>query len=83
MKKKRTLSKVFSYIGRYKFLLPISLLLALVTVALTLYVPILIGEAITVIENLIVNGDNGHFENGETRRLRFKEHFLLILKVKK
>ena len=44
-----TMKKVLGYIGRYKFLLPISILLALITVALTLYVPILIGDAIDFI----------------------------------
>lgn len=44
-----TLKKVLKYIGRYKFLLPITLLFATVTVALTLYVPILIGDAIDLI----------------------------------
>ena len=44
-----TMKKVLGYIGRYKLLLPISMLLALVTVALTLYVPILIGDAIDFI----------------------------------
>ncbi len=44
-----TVKKVLGYIGRYKLLLPVSMLLALITVALTLYVPILIGEAIDLI----------------------------------
>ena len=44
-----TMKKVLGYIGKYKLLLPISMLLALVTVALTLYVPILIGDAIDLI----------------------------------
>ena len=44
-----TMKKVLGYIGRYKLLLPLSMLLALVTVALTLYVPILIGDAIDMI----------------------------------
>lgn len=44
-----TLKKVLKYIGKYKLLLPISALLALVSVALTLYVPILIGNAIDAI----------------------------------
>ena len=44
-----TMKKVLGYIGRYKLLLPVSILLALVTVALTLYVPIIIGEAIDLI----------------------------------
>ncbi len=45
-KNDRTLKRVLFYIGRYKYLLPISVLMALISVALTLYVPILIGEAI-------------------------------------
>lgn len=48
-KNQRTLSKVLRYIGKYKLLLPISMLLALITVALTLYVPKLIGDAIDLI----------------------------------
>lgn len=63
MKKKSTLAKVLTYIGKYKFLLPVSILLAIITVALTLYVPILIGDAITVIEEMTVGG--GDEKNGE------------------
>ncbi len=48
-KKSATLKRVLKYIGRYKLLLPITLLFAAVTVALTLYVPILIGDAIDLI----------------------------------
>ena len=48
MKNRSTLKKVLKYIGRYKYLLPVSILLALATVALTLYVPILIGDAIDI-----------------------------------
>jgi ATP-binding cassette subfamily B protein len=44
--KSGTLRKVLKYIGKYKFLLPVSMFFALVTVALTLYVPMLIGDAI-------------------------------------
>ena len=44
-----TLRRVLKYIGKYKLLLPVSLTLALITVVLTLYLPILIGEAIDVI----------------------------------
>ncbi len=44
-----TLSKVLRYIGKYKLLLPVSILLALVSVALTLYIPIIIGEVIDII----------------------------------
>ena len=47
--KNGTLKRVFGYIGRYRYLLPVSLLFALVTVAVTLLVPFLIGEAIDCI----------------------------------
>ena len=56
--RKGTLGKVLRYIGNYKFLLPISILLALITVALTLYVPKLIGEAI----DQIIDVGNVNFE---------------------
>ena len=52
------LKKVLKYIGRYKFFLPITLLFAVITVALTLYVPILIGDAI----DLIIGKDNVNLE---------------------
>ena len=42
----KTLKKALSYIGRYKFFLPISILISIVSVGLNLYSPILIGEAI-------------------------------------
>ncbi len=44
-----TLKKLLRYIGRYKLLLPFTMLFALITVALTLYVPKLIGDAIDLI----------------------------------
>ncbi|MBR2466360.1 MAG: ABC transporter ATP-binding protein [Clostridia bacterium] len=44
-----TMKKVLAYIGRYKLLLPISILLALFTVASSLYFPVLIGDAIDCI----------------------------------
>ena len=48
-KKTSTLRKVLNYIGKYKFLMLISALLAVGIVALTLYVPILIGDSIDLI----------------------------------
>ena len=57
-KNPKTLSKVLRYIGKYKLLLPISMLLALITVALTLYIPLLIGDAI----DLIVGKGNVDFD---------------------
>ena len=44
-----TMKKVLSYIGKYKLLLPISAILALITVITTLYFPVLIGDAIDCI----------------------------------
>ncbi len=49
MNNKSILKKVFSYIGRYKYVLFLSLLLAVLSVGLTLYVPVLIGNAIDFI----------------------------------
>ena len=50
MKRKRTVVKrVLQAIGKYKIWLAASLVLALLTVALTLYAPILVGDAIDYI----------------------------------
>lgn len=49
MKNKGTLKKVFSYIGKYKYFLILSMFFAAVTVGLTLYAPILVGKAIDCI----------------------------------
>ena len=57
IKKTKTLGKVLSYIGRYRLLLPVSIILALITVLLTLYLPMLIGDAI----DLIVDKGNVDF----------------------
>lgn len=58
IKKNKTLPKLMRYIGKYKLLIPVSMLFALITVALTLYVPKLIGDAI----DLIVGKDNVDFD---------------------
>jgi len=55
---KDTLRKVLKYIRTYRILLLISIILAAATVALTLYVPILIGNAI----DFIVGPDNVNFK---------------------
>lgn len=44
-----TFTKVMRYIGRYRFLLAISIVLSALTVVLTLYVPVLFGDAIDCI----------------------------------
>lgn len=49
MNSKKTLKRVFTYIDKYKYLLILSLVFAAVSVALTLYAPILIGNAIDCI----------------------------------
>ena len=59
-----TLKKALVYIGQYKLFLPLSILLALISVALTLYVPILIGNAI----DLIISAGNVDF-NGIVENL--------------
>lgn len=53
-----TLRKVLKYIKEYRTLLTISIVLAASTVALTLYVPILIGNAI----DCIIGPDNVNFK---------------------
>lgn len=53
-----TLKKALKYIGRYRMLLPVSITLAIISVGLTLYVPVLIGQAIDV----IVDKDNVNIE---------------------
>ena len=52
-----TIKKVLGYIGKHKIYLAISICLAVVAVALTLYVPILIGDAIDEIGNSPINID--------------------------
>jgi ATP-binding cassette subfamily B protein len=47
--KNKTIGKVFQYIKKYQIFVILSLILAAVSVALTLYVPILIGRAIDCI----------------------------------
>ena len=57
MSRRKTLKRVLQYIDKYKYYLIISILFATVTVALTLYAPILIGNAI----DLIVGKSNVDF----------------------
>ncbi len=55
---KGTLKKVLKYVGRHGFLMALSVILAAASVALTLYAPILIGDAI----DLIMGRNNVDFE---------------------
>ena len=45
-KHKSTLKRILDYIGSYKWMVVLSLVLAAVTVATTLYAPILVGEGV-------------------------------------
>ena len=49
MSQKETIRKVLRYIRKYRFRVILSLILAALTVALTLYVPILTGDAVDLI----------------------------------
>lgn len=49
MNQKDTLFKVFKYTGKYKMFLIFSIVLSVISVALTLYIPILTGDAIDLI----------------------------------
>lgn len=46
---KETIKKVLNYIGKYKIFLFLSLVLAVIVVAFTLYIPILTGQAVDLI----------------------------------
>ena len=48
-KRKSTMKKVWHYLKNYRFLLIVSVVMAAVTVAGSLYVPILVGDAIDYI----------------------------------
>lgn len=48
-KKNGTLKKVLQYIAVYRFFIALSVILSVITVALTLYIPILVGRAIDFI----------------------------------
>lgn len=56
--KASTIKKVLSAIKKYRLLLFISILLALITVGFTLYIPIIIGDAI----DLIIGKENVDFD---------------------
>ena len=49
MSQKETMKRVLRYIKKYRLVVALSLLLAAVTVALTLYIPILTGDAVDLI----------------------------------
>lgn len=49
MKQSVTLKKILNYIRRYRFMVALSIFLAAVTVVLTLYIPILTGDAVDLI----------------------------------
>ena len=49
MNNKEIIKRIFAYVGRYKILLALSMLLAGVSVAGSLYIPVLIGNVIDFI----------------------------------
>ena len=49
MKNKSTIKRLLFYIGRYKLLIPVSLLLSILATAISLYIPVVIGDAIDLI----------------------------------
>ncbi|MBQ1488376.1 MAG: ABC transporter ATP-binding protein [Lachnospiraceae bacterium] len=58
-----TISKLLKFLGRYKLLLLVSLLLSAVTVVLQLYIPVLYGKCIDyAVKKGDVNFDAMHFE---------------------
>ena len=49
MKQGETIKKILKYIHKYRFMVALSILLATITVVLTLYIPILTGNAVDLI----------------------------------
>ena len=47
--KKQTFKRLFDIIGKYKMMLVLTVILALVFVVVSLYIPILVGDAVDVI----------------------------------
>ncbi|MBQ2793918.1 MAG: ABC transporter ATP-binding protein [Clostridia bacterium] len=45
----RVLRRALKYIGKYRLLLPVSAIFTVITVALSLYIPVLVGDAIDLI----------------------------------
>src|SRR5574344_1000092 len=70
---KNTIKKVLKYIKHYSFLSLLSLIFAALTVALTLYVPILIGQGI----DCIVSKGNVNFE--ELKLIAIKIVIVILL----
>ncbi len=71
-KNKGTLKKVFSYIGKYKYFLILSMFFAAVTVGLTLYAPILVGKAI----DCIIGKGNVDFVNMKSILIKVAVNFV-------
>jgi ATP-binding cassette subfamily B protein len=71
---RKTLKKVLRYAGKYHFLIAISMILAIVTALLSLYVPILAGNAI----DHIVGKGNVDFDNVVAILIRMAVIVLII-----
>ena len=71
---RKTLKKVLRYAGKYNFLIAVSMLLAIVTALLSLYVPILAGNAI----DCIIGKDNVDFAKVIEILIRMAETVLII-----
>ena len=56
--KKQTFKRLFSIIGKYKVMLALTILLAMVFVVISLYIPVLVGDAV----DTIVSADNVNFD---------------------
>ena len=52
MNNKKTIKRVISFIGNYWYLLLISLVFGIISVAMTLYIPLRIGNAIDLIRGI-------------------------------
>jgi len=66
---KETLGKVLSYIRPHGFLLILTIVMALLSVLLTLYLPILTGDAVDIIAEFVTGEADNSFLWGEIRHI--------------
>lgn len=76
---KETIRKVLKSLGKYRFLILLSLVLALVSVAFTLLVPIRVGDAIDAITALISGKDGAPASDGVVKPLLQAALFAVIV----
>ncbi len=78
---KETLMKVLRYIKPYSWLMILTVVMAAVSVALTLYLPIMTGEAVDWIAGILVQGSKGAQEAGEVLAAGVGNNWSVFFKI--